>query len=55
MTKNQVLSVYCNTIQQILLAYIYQFVKAESKSDDTAGFMSGNNKKNNAHAYNFND
>ena len=53
--KNRAPSVYCNAIEQILLAHIYQLVKAESESDDTAGFVSGNNEKDEAHAYDFDD
>ena len=33
--KNRAPSVYCNAIEQILLAHIYQLVKAEGNGEDT--------------------
>lgn len=49
--KNRAPSVYCNAIEQILLAHIYQLVKAEGEGDDAVGFGSTNNEKGYVHIY----
>lgn len=49
--KNRAPSVYCKTIEQILLAHIYQLVKAEGEGNDVGGFESGNDEKDYVHVY----
>ena len=49
--KNRAPSVYCNTIEQILLAHIYQLVKAEGEGNDAGGFESGKDEKDYVHVY----
>lgn len=49
--KNRAPSVYCNAIEQILLAHIYQLVKAEGEGDDAVGFESTNDEKGYVHIY----
>ena len=49
--KKRAPSVYCNAIEQILLAHIYQLVKAEGEGDDLVGFESGNDEKNYVHVF----
>jgi len=43
--KNRAPSVYCDVIEKILLAHIYQLVKVEGEGDDAAEFENGNNDK----------
>ncbi|KAK3169328.1 hypothetical protein OEA41_008711 [Lepraria neglecta] len=45
--RNRAPSIYCNAIENILLAHIYQLVKIEGENDDAAQFENGNNDKNN--------
>jgi len=49
--KNRAPSVYCNAIEQILLAHIYQLVKAEGEGDDAVGFKSADDEKHSVHVY----
>lgn len=51
MAKNRAPPVYYNTIEQILLAHIYQLVKVEGEGNDAGGFESGNDEKDYVHVY----
>ncbi|KAL2040403.1 hypothetical protein N7G274_006846 [Stereocaulon virgatum] len=48
--KSRAPSIYCQAIEQILLAQIYQLVKAEG-GDDSVGFKNGNDEKDYTHEY----
>ena len=43
--RNRAPSIYCNAIEKILLAHIYQLVKIEGEDDDAAQFENGNNEQ----------
>ena len=45
MAKNQAPTVYCNAIEEILLAYIYQIVLAETESNRVSRFRNGEDDK----------
>lgn len=47
--KNRAPSIYCNAVEQILLAHIYQLVKAEGEGDYAVGFERVENEKDLAH------
>jgi len=49
--KNRAPSVYCNAIEQILLAHIYQLVKAEGEGDDAVGFKRVEDEKDYVHVF----
>ncbi len=49
--KNRAPSVYCNAIEQILLAHIYQLMKAEGEGDDVVRFERVEDEKDYVHVY----
>lgn len=55
MAKNRAPSVYYNAIEQILLTHIYQLMKAEGEGDNAEGFVTDNDKKDDAYVYDGNN
>lgn len=43
--KHRAPSVYCNAIEKIVLAQIYQLVQTEGEGDDVSKFKNGNDDK----------
>ena len=45
MAKNRAPSVYCNTVEKILLTHIYQLVKADGEGYEVGKFKNGKGNK----------